>query len=418
MEIERIKATNFKSFKSIDIKLGQLNTLIGANASGKSNFIQLFEFLRDIEDFSLENSISKQGGVEYFRNMDLGNVETTSFEVTSKLESGFVFKIKRGLYIGINITSAVYGFTLKYHKKGYGYKVVEDNLVLQCSFEKLVKKRTKYETAEELGPGKITLRNVNGRIKRTIETPMGLELEEDQVFGPVIFREKIASTSVMLEQLVFLLPIPIHVTFEDIAVYDFDPKLPKRSVPFTEKSSLNKDGSNIAIILQRIIKNKTGYRKLFNLVGDILPFIHDIGVEKLVDNSYMFKLREHEGVNKYLPASFISDGTINVIALIIALFFEGNSLTIIEEPERNIHPQLISKLVEMINDAAKRMQIILTTHNPEFVKHTELESMILISRDEKGFSNISHPGNVETVKTFLKNDIGIEELFVNNLLGT
>lgn len=39
MAIKRIKISNFKSFDEMEIELGNLNILIGANASGTSNFI-------------------------------------------------------------------------------------------------------------------------------------------------------------------------------------------------------------------------------------------------------------------------------------------------------------------------------------------------------------------------------------------
>jgi len=69
MQIREIKVSNFKSFKDARIQLGRLTVLIGANASGKSNFVQVFRFLRDIENHDLSNAISLQGGVEYLRNM-------------------------------------------------------------------------------------------------------------------------------------------------------------------------------------------------------------------------------------------------------------------------------------------------------------------------------------------------------------
>ncbi len=48
MAIKKIKVSNFKSFESMEIDLGKINVLIGANASGKSNFIRIFEFLSGI----------------------------------------------------------------------------------------------------------------------------------------------------------------------------------------------------------------------------------------------------------------------------------------------------------------------------------------------------------------------------------
>lgn len=114
----------------------------------------------------------------------------------------------------------------------------------------------------------------------------------------------------------------------------------------------------------------------------------------------------------------MSDGTINITALIIILYFERKPLIIIEEPERTIHPHLISKIVDMMKDVSERFekQIIVTTHNPEMVKYAGLENILLVNRNGEGFSQISRPFEKEEVKIFLENEMGIEELYVQNLL--
>jgi len=38
MAIKKLRISNFKSFGDLEIELGNFNVLIGANASGKSNF--------------------------------------------------------------------------------------------------------------------------------------------------------------------------------------------------------------------------------------------------------------------------------------------------------------------------------------------------------------------------------------------
>lgn len=153
-----------------------------------------------------------------------------------------------------------------------------------------------------------------------------------------------------------------------------------------------------------------------NLIQDLLPFVSTLDVEKFADKSLLFKLQEMYCKNFYLPASLISDGTINITALVIALYFDKRALTIIEEPERNIHPYLISKITDMMKDASHKKQIIVTTHNPEIVKYGGLDNILFISRDEKGFSKVYRPIDKEEIKIFLQNEIGIEELFIQNLL--
>jgi predicted ATPase len=148
-----------------------------------------------------------------------------------------------------------------------------------------------------------------------------------------------------------------------------------------------------------------------------LPFVDDLRIEKFADKSLLFSLQEKYTQEHYIPASFLSEGTINLIALIIALYFDQRPLTIIEEPERFVHPFLISKVVNMIEDAAKQKQIIITTHNPETIRYVNLEDILLISRDKDGFSTISKPSKSEQVKNFLQSEIGIAELFAQDLLG-
>jgi predicted ATPase len=70
----------------------------------------------------------------------------------------------------------------------------------------------------------------------------------------------------------------------------------------------------------------------------------------------------------------------------------------------------------MMKDASRRKQIIVTTHNPEVVRHAEAGDVLLVSRNREGFSTITKPSELEDVKVFLKNEMGLEELFVQNLL--
>lgn len=150
---------------------------------------------------------------------------------------------------------------------------------------------------------------------------------------------------------------------------------------------------------------------------DLLPFVTDVKVDRFAaDKSLLISMRESFSED-YLPASFLSDGTIHLTALILALYFDKAPIVIIEEPERNSHPHLISKVAAMLADASKQKQVIVSTHNPELVKHARLEDLLLVHRDADGFSQISRPAENEQLKVFLENDLGVEDLYVQDLLG-
>ena len=142
-----------------------------------------------------------------------------------------------------------------------------------------------------------------------------------------------------------------------MAVYDFDPRLPKRAVPIVGKAELEEDASNLAIALKAVIADEERRRKFTNLIRDLVPFVQDVSVEHFADRSMLFKLRETFFGDEYLPASLISDGTINIAALILALYFQKKSLIVIEEPERSLHPGLLARLVRMMAELLKRFSI-------------------------------------------------------------
>jgi len=415
MAIKKIRILNFKSFKDLEIELGKFNVLIGANASGKSNFIQIFKFLRDITNYGLDNAISMQGGVEYLRNINIGPSKNFSLEVTSDQEFGFVRKKEEEL-IEIKTYETIYKFVIKFRQRGPGFEIAEDKLTMKCHFIRLENQKKKLEEKEKRGQGEIILSNNKGKVDADLnplnEVPLGI----NDIFPPFLREEKLPSKTLLLKAPFFFIPFPSEEIFGSISIYDFDPKLPKKATPITGKADLEEDGNNLAIVLKNIIKNKNKERKLSNLVRDLLPFVNKLDVEKFADKSLLFKLQEIYARGQYLPASLISDGTINITALIIALYFERKSLTIIEEPERNIHPYLISKVIDMMKEASQKKQIIVTTHNPEIVKYTDLEDILLIFRDKEGFSTIFRPIEKKEIKAFLKNKIGIEELYVQRLL--
>lgn len=68
MHISYIRIRNWKNFKEADARLGQRVFVIGPNASGKSNFLDIFRFLRDLADRGLKASVDEmRGGVSSLR---------------------------------------------------------------------------------------------------------------------------------------------------------------------------------------------------------------------------------------------------------------------------------------------------------------------------------------------------------------
>lgn len=412
MMLKDLHVSNFKSFRDARIeKLGRFNVIIGANASGKSNFIQIFRFLRDIANHGLGNAVSLQGGSDYVRNTRLPASRPMRFRIV--YDADLLLTRKN---VGIRIRDVVYEFAIRFQKSGKGFTVAEDSL--KKSLEFFAPPGPGKHSAGEtpLGKGWSLLTNRNGKIDYRLDLPRQASLSSDDIVPAFLRDERLRPDTLLLETPFFEFVHRFENFFEKTAIYDFDPRLPKKSVSVTGKRDLEEDGSNLALVLKDITSDREKKRKFTNLIRNALPFVEDLNVEKLGDSSLLFKLREVYARDLYFPADVVSDGTIMITALIVALYFEDKSLLIIEEPEKSLYPFLIPKVVTMMKEAAERKQILVTTHHPEIVKCADMENILLISRGRDGFSTVSKPGERREVRTFLENEVGIEELFIQNLL--
>jgi predicted ATPase len=444
LQITKIAVSNFKSFDEMRTDLGKFNVIIGANASGKSNFVCIFKFLKDALTFGLDNAIAMQGGVDCVRNMNIRSKKDLMIELSVKPKgdqpeiSTSIRHGKRKVSVSVNPTEMTYKFHLEFYKRKRGYVVKEERLEssLEVTREAKPKKNPRERRLMAKGRLLLTLDKL-GRLEiqyEPLDFPVPLKeilpfMQFKKMVPKIRFKKYPKELSLLgpslnqpvfsAQTFAFLSPLfsPLRAHLGSMAMYDIDPKLSKKSTLITGKMELDSDGSNLATVLKNTLNSRKNRKKLSNLMQDLLPFIEDISVEKLADRSLLACLKEVYCGRRFLPAPLISDGTINLTALVIALYFEKNPFMIIEEPERNIHPRLISKIVDMMKDVSEKMnkQVIITTHNPEVVKSAGIGNLLLIHR-EKDVSRINRPADKDKVKNFLRNEIGVDELFVKGLL--
>lgn len=417
MIIRKLKVKNFKSFRELNLELNDFNILIGPNAGGKSNIVHIFEFLRDIARHGLENAISLQGGVEYFTNINLPDSEPFSVEVEFGELTGTLANIEEvNKALIFNTIMYNYLFSIRFNRNNSDYKIIDDRLVV-TGFIKIVDMIKKEK--KEYGKTTLIFSNKNGMLEYKFDIPDDFpytrEKFSEMLFKPFIGKQKIPNKNLIIKSKIIVFEV-IKEIFKNIATYNLNPSLSKKPADLIGKLDLEPDGSNIALVLRKILTDDEKKRKFLNLINYILPFIDQFEVGKLSDRTLVIKIKETFSGDKYLPTSFMSEGTMNITALIVALYFNESPFVIIEEPGRNLHPSLISGLIQMMKEQSEKKQIMITTHNCEFLKHADIKDLILVSRDKEGFSQVSMPCESEEVKIFLENEMGIEELFTQNLL--
>ncbi len=89
-QLERIKIEGFRSIRALDLQLGPINILIGANGSGKSNFLSFFDFYQQFSRQNLEFYVRQQGGASKFLHFGSKQTKRLSFLVEVAGDQQFI----------------------------------------------------------------------------------------------------------------------------------------------------------------------------------------------------------------------------------------------------------------------------------------------------------------------------------------
>lgn len=406
MSIQRLYVQNFRSFRQIDLALPDFSVLVGANASGKSNFIQIFRFLRDVAREGFENAIALQGGVEYLRNFTLGASMPLEIRVSVSAENRAM--VAPPAFPPPVTHSFEYELVIEFSKRGRGFRVARERLIAQD--------RAHIPDAPPLSG--ITI----SRHGKTEVKVQGLPVWR----SPRLTRKKprevdtntetLASEDTSILQAFYGRLLSTVDWFRSISLFDFDIKSLKKPAPLESRPQLAEDGSNLAAIIRRLAADQEQRRRLQLHLRRFLPFTADVKTQATMEKAVAYQIQETYS-SRLLPSQLISDGTAEALALIVALYFTPSSVTLIEEPDRNLHPALIERLVNACQEVSTQKPVIITTHNPEVVRYAPFESLLLIERDSDGFSTIRKPSDSAMVQEFLRHELMPHDLFVDNLLG-
>lgn len=410
MHIAGLKVKNFKSFDEIDVKFGKFNVILGPNASGKSNFRQALVFAKDIAEHGLSNAISMQGGADFLCNVNIGRERHLELEISFRYESPVSLSQSSPIpKSNFWIDCATYKLAIAFHKVGSGYRIAEDKVALEGTIGR----------ADDKERGKAVLsvhRSKTGGIIYAQETAPGYRVPSAYLRQTGYQAKTYQKEAILKHPFGGPYRAVIDIGLRQLSTYNFDPHLAKGAYQITGRNALDPDAKNLAIVLHDILKSKKEKTRLLNYLTELLPFVQDARVSGLSDRAYIIHLIEKYHPKSELPAFLLSDGTIQVVALIVALFFDNKLMTFIEEPERNLHPALASKIVTLMREAAESKQVFITTHNSTTIRHLKLEETFLASRTDDGFSRLENAKNVARLKKYLKHDIGLDDLAIQSIL--
>jgi len=336
MNIQRLEVKGFKSIAELSLEhVAPLMVLAGANGAGKSNVV---------DALALFGAIVKRGASQAIRDFG-GFSQIHCFKHRKQQRTTVSFAVK------IDIQGNLYDYALKIMQIDKQPQIVESLKVNDLT---------------------VIDRKADGDTKIALSDGLPLQVLPDYPSD---------MTALML-----LSQSPLYTFLTNINVFRIDPLAAKRpDSSNTDATALDSHGNNIATMLSVLEKKPEFRQQVLDWIELIVPSMENVATEKQrLDGSTVITFKE-EGTRTRFPAQLISDGTIYTLCILTAVLSRADQLgiTIIEEPERGIHPKAIGELVQLMRENASLTHpLILTTHSESIVRHLNLDELWLVSKEE------------------------------------
>ncbi len=352
-QLSRIVLKGFKSIRDCDLELKELNVLIGANGSGKSNFIAFFQLIQQILLSKLQLYVSKEGGADSLLHFGRKKTQQISAE----------------LYFGDN----GYKFNLEptkdnrmvFSDEKFWWKIRGDWQVGSGNFETEVETRGRRTGIYDYTVPVIK----NWRLYHFHDTGDSALVKQRQAINDNTYLRSDAQN----------LAAYLHLLKDQYPTH-----------------------------YQRIIKT-------IQLVAPFFGGFYLRPCPNSPDQIELEWVEKGEDMP--FKAHHLSDGTLRFICLATVLMQPEDhqpELILIDEPELGLHPYAINVLAALLRSTSKSKQIIVSTQSVGLLNEFEADDVIVCDRID-GATHLHRLD--ESALTNWLDDYSLGELWQKNLLG-
>ena len=370
--IESIRIKGFRSLADVEISdLPQATVLIGANGSGKSNFIRFFEMLSAIGHRRLSEFVAMQGGAD---DQLFGGNRTTPH-----LEAEINLRTPQGC--------AGYRFALSYtHPDRFFF-------------------RHEFFSDPESPSQEPTWRYVKGISSESTISRAGFGYDD-----------------ALSQQMTVPPPIPDIVNLlRNCSVYQFHDTSDRSDFmkrwDIEDNARLHGNGSNLAAVLYRLEREDTKrYEIICRHIGRVLPGFDRFDIEESY-GKVLLRWRA-KWTDKTIGAHLTSDGSLRFFALVTLLNLPAEMLPdviLLDEPELGLHPAAISLVAAMIQSQSVEKQVIVATQSTLLVNEFDIDEIIVL--DLKDGRTKLRKLKADEYKVWAESDYSTGELWWKNIFG-
>lgn len=328
--IREIQIRNYKSIAPTTINLSPLNVFVGPNGSGKSNFIDSLAFIQECVSETIDFAFKNRGGISAVRRKSGGHPTHIGFRIILNLRD---------------------------------FKYAE------YSFEIAAKPRESFYVARE----RCFIKPFMGN-EYEYKLEKGNFIKEIPGIRPKIPQDRLALYAASATEEFS----PVYDFLSNMRFYSIVPDQIRELQNPDPGEYLNRDGSNAAAVLKRLSEEAgvdRKYDRVCRLLSKVVQGIRKVEYRQIGQKE---TLQFKQDVGQKNPWTFealnMSDGTLRVLGLLLAVYQLGNiSLVAIEEPESTVHPAVAELVMQVLADASMEKQVLITTHSTDILDYKGLE---------------------------------------------
>ncbi len=397
--IDRIVVENFKSLRRVDLTLGRMNLFVGANASGKSNFLDLLRVLQGIGNgFTI-------GEILDGKPRSATNAVWDGIRGGSRLACFSDAGEDRGngdVAIEVHGQGAVGPFqkwlTSRAERSGWALLVAFSpaaGCVTRERFEvdKVIYDTARIEDSSQKDPKDSVWCPVEGaqgwRVKLQRTRPALGQLARAGWRHGIGGAEDVEQLNRSADARGYYVDKSRGVARLLANIQPVEPELPmlRAYSQVGDVQRMGDRGENFAALVQTICQDGRTKDAYLSWLRQLRPEeIDDVGVRHGAMNEPLFVLREN---GRDFPAAVLSDGTLRFAAL-AAAFFQPDmpDLITIEEIENGIHASRARLLLELLRSQAEAAstQVVATTHSAavlDWLGEEDYQTTFVCKRDEE-----------------------------------
>jgi len=380
--LESLSISGYRRLHSVSMPMRPLAVMIGANGSGKTSFLEVLSLLAASAQGGLRKKISDLGGMSEILTRDKADAIELSAIVRSEKPGNpcvtySLELVSRGLFYGVGSESVV----------GPHAETAEPFFYLDRVGSKI---RGMYDTSfhpidlsKAPLPDETTLSVANGH---------GSSVNGD-------LRACLSSIS-------FYRPIDVSARSPI--------RIPQSVQPVT------RPGENGEDLVSCLYNWRETEPVCFELVEDTLhaafPDFEKLSFPPVAAGTLAMTWKDRN-FSKPLYMHQLSEGTLRFLWLTCLLLSRSlTAITLIDEPEVSLHPDMLSLLADLLRGASKKTQLIVATHSDRLIRALR-PAEVLICDTEDGLSKLTWGDSPDLDLERWMKDYTLDELWSMNILG-